>query len=1036
MKTPSLFLILLLSVMNACTTKTGEEERDAFAYLQNQFAQPGRQYRSAPLWVWNTEVTPAIIDDMLQEFAEKGFGGVFIHPRPGLITEYLSDEWFELCAHALDKCRELDLDLWIYDENSYPSGFAGGHVPVEMPESYNQGQMLHLSKTIVLSDTAGVYLVLLRSGNGFDDISADIGEHLGRKGDYYLFSRQNYHKSPWYGGFSYVDLLVPGVTEKFIEVTMRGYEESLGSEFGRLVPGVFTDEPNIEVQGRGNIRWTPDLFEQFEKMWGYRLEANLPSLFEETGDWRRIRHNYYGCLLNLFIERWSKPWYAYTEAKGLEWTGHYWEHGWPNPNHGPDHMAMYAWHQRPAIDMLFNQFDESSPNAQFGNIRAVKELASAANQLGRKRTLSETYGGGGWELSFADMKRLGDWQYALGINTLNQHLSFMSIAGARKYDYPPSFTAHNPWWPHYRTQNLYFARLSLALSSGQQVNDILVLEPTTSAWMYAAYQTSHPRMREIGQEFQSFVTALEKAQVEYDLGSENIIALHGSVAGNRFVVGRRSYHTVVLPPGTENLDRATFDLLSEYLAQGGALLALGRVTCIDGKTDPRLDDLYASPGITDLSAGLDAAVIDRYFASPELEFPNLETAGGNLYHHRRVLVDGQLLFLANVSLDEATSGNVRIRGERALFLDAESGGIFEYPSIRDGAYLVLNYELPATGSMLFFAGGKSAGSFPRYEAQSREGEMVPLSPLTAERRQANVLSIDFCDLALGGNTLNRQHVYHAADTVYKYHGFPNGNPWNTSVQYKRETVDRDTFPEGTGFRARYWFTVADGVSTSGLLAAVERPGLWQVSLNDQIIEPLPGQWWLDRNMGLFDIGAGVIPGRNYIELQANPMRVHAEIEPVFILGDFALEPAQQGFRIVPSKSLQTGNWIDQGMPLYGHEVAYKTSFTALAGKKYALRLGDWRGTVVTLVVNGREAGHLAYPPFARDISEYMTPGENSVEIIVTGSLKNTLGPHYGKPNPGLVSPWHWRNHRSPLAGAEYDLRPSGLMEAPVVVELK
>ena len=166
------------------------------------------------------------------------------------------------------------------------------------------------------------------------------------------------------------------------------------------------------------------------------------------------------------------------------------------------------------------------------------------------------------------------------------------------------------------------------------------------------------------------------------------------------------------------------------------------------------------------------------------------------------------------------------------------------------------------------------------------------------------------------------------------------------------------------------------------------------------------------------------------------MRVHAEIEPVFILGDFALEPAQQGFRIVPPRSLQTGNWIDQGMPLYGHEVAYKTSFTAAEGKKYALRLGEWSGTVVTLVVNGRETGHLAYPPFARDISEFVTPGENTLEIIVTGSLKNTLGPHYGSPAPGLVSPWHWRYHRSPLPGAEYDLRPAGLLAPPAVVELK
>ena len=44
---------------------------------------------------------------------------------------------------------------------------------------------------------------------------------------------------------------------------------------------------------------------------------------------------------------------------------------------------MYAWHQMPAIDMLFNQYIDQSPQAQFGNVRAVKELRSAANQQKR-----------------------------------------------------------------------------------------------------------------------------------------------------------------------------------------------------------------------------------------------------------------------------------------------------------------------------------------------------------------------------------------------------------------------------------------------------------------------------------------------------------------------------------------------------------------------------------------------------------------------------------------------------------------------------
>ena len=62
-----------------------------------------------------------------------------MHPRPGLMTPYLSEEWFRLWKVALKEAERLDMNVWIYDENSYPSGFAGGFVPDAMPESRGKG---------------------------------------------------------------------------------------------------------------------------------------------------------------------------------------------------------------------------------------------------------------------------------------------------------------------------------------------------------------------------------------------------------------------------------------------------------------------------------------------------------------------------------------------------------------------------------------------------------------------------------------------------------------------------------------------------------------------------------------------------------------------------------------------------------------------------------------------------------------------------------------------------------------------------------
>ena len=153
--------------------------------------------------------------------------------------------------------------------------------------------------------------------------------------------------------------LYPGVTEKFLDVTMtKGYEKNI-ADFGQTLPGIFTDEPNLEAaMSKGTmLRWTPDLWDVFQQRWGYDLKVNLPSLVEETGNWKKVRHDYYELMLELFVDRWAKPWSKYCEEKNLDWTGHYWEHGWPEPTDGMDEAAFYIWHQMPGVDMLGNRLD-------------------------------------------------------------------------------------------------------------------------------------------------------------------------------------------------------------------------------------------------------------------------------------------------------------------------------------------------------------------------------------------------------------------------------------------------------------------------------------------------------------------------------------------------------------------------------------------------------------------------------------------------------------------------------------------------------
>ena len=1032
--TAVLFLAIIISPFDGSSQiRRDNTDNNSLKYLQKEFASPGKAYGSAPLWVWHTKVTKAIIDSMMNEFKQNAFGGVMVHPRPGLITEYLSQDWFDLYQYTIKKGRELGLDVWIYDENSYPSGFAGGNVPDQMPESYNQGQMLHLTKTDVLpADVNDIFIALKDDNGNFTDISSRLDQEKEKPEKYYLFKKAFYQKQVSTVGppeFPYVDLMVKGVTEKFIDVTMKGYERIAGNEFGKTVPGLFSDEPSIPTQGAGNIRWTPDLFSSFKQKWGYDLQTQLPCLFEEVGDWKKVRHNYQQTLLQLFIDRWSKPMHAYTEEHNLKWTGHYWEHGWPNPGEGPDNMAMYAWHQQPGIDMLFNQFDEESPNAQFGNIRSVKELSSVANQLNKKRTLSETYGGGGWELTFKDMKRLGDWQYVLGVNFLNQHLSMMTLTGARKYDYPQSFSYHTPWWSYYKSLNQYFTRLSFAMSQGKQQNDILIIEPTSSAWMYSGPGKQHAGLSAIGNRFQQFITTLEKAQVEYDLGSENIIKDHGKVEDKKFVVGERSYRTVVIPPGMENIDMPTYTLLKAYADAGGKVIQFEKLQTLDGATKNELQYFNHPKDNLLLYTKLDKSIIERQFSSNDFRISanGSDSIGGDLYHHRRLLSDGQILFLSNASMVSSANGTIDIKGKDALLMDLATGELLDYPEQEQFDKIAVSFTIPPAGSLLFFVSGKKQQGLKKYGIAENKS-LVKGTDIKVIRPAENTLMVDFCDVQLGDTLLRDAHVGMASKAVFMYYGF-NRNPWNHQVQFKDHIIARDTFPEGSGFTATYHFIIDNTTDYKKFRAVIEQGNLWKkIAVNGKTIKPEAGKWWLDRSFAVLQVGAYLKAGDNTISVTANPMSVYAEIEPIYILGDFNLQTTDKGWQIEPPKPLHPGSWKEQGLPLYGMGIRYAREFNVeKIVNQFELQLEEWKGTVAAVKVNGRPAGIIFSEPNTLNITQYLKKGTNRVEVEVIGSLKNLLGPHHNAPKPGLVGPGHWSNIKAYPPGKAYDTYDYGLM---------
>ena len=101
-------------------------KNESLKKLQAAFSEDLRDYRCIPFWSWNGEVEETELLRQIDDMKRVGIGGFIIHARLGLTIEYLGEKWFSCVSVCLKRARALNLSVWIYDENGFPSGFAGG----------------------------------------------------------------------------------------------------------------------------------------------------------------------------------------------------------------------------------------------------------------------------------------------------------------------------------------------------------------------------------------------------------------------------------------------------------------------------------------------------------------------------------------------------------------------------------------------------------------------------------------------------------------------------------------------------------------------------------------------------------------------------------------------------------------------------------------------------------------------------------------------------------------------------------------------
>lgn len=1049
----------------------------ADAFL-NEFQSPPAAYRPAPFFVFNDDheglAGEARITRMLEDYRRIGFGGAFLHPRPGLITEYLSPRWFELIRHAVRECGRLGLVPYIYDENSYPSGVGGGHVPALAPEARTR------YVTPVFGDRPSAiphnHLALYRM-DGEDPGELTTAKDL-RPGERWVaFVMDSMRPMPWHGETAAPSLLDPRTAEAFLESTYEAYRRELG-ELWPDVPAIFTDEPHLTSPGHGpwneGLHMTPELLGQFQQRRGYDLRPHLASLYYDVGDFRKIRFDVYDLMHELWVERWALPMEAWCDAQGKAFTGHYLEHDWPCPYATPGHVHLLAHMHWPGTDMLetfvlrghddfdVQNFHPAKDGQEPQGLYYLRQTHSIANQFGKERVLDESWGAGGNDSTPADWSRIGRWLVVHGVNLFNPHLSFMTIRGTRKTDHPQTFSDHSPWFDELRPFNDELSRLAWASNQGTIEQRVLLLDPLTSGFCQSRkadclplpdpdevsgatataaappeedeFRRSLASVIDLQAEMGNLAQALSDAQADVDIGDEYVLAESGRVENGRLTVGVQTYELLVWPGCLTNLRRQTVALLERYLASGGAIYGVRPSDLtVDGRPSDVLADLESRFGDGlrwfDSNGALQTAILAA--VPPHLQVERAPATG--LAHMRRVLPDGELFLIVNSS-PEAIDSPIRIETDRSHLVTMEplDGSLSLLATQRDGHVLAAVLRLKPRASTILFATDDAGETAPPPVRVEVIGDGVPLQLTGAIRTEPNVLVIDSCGLEVGGETFPREQVYAANHRLWRYHGFET-NGWMAVIQYRDQLLarNRTMLPESGG-SVTYRFQIDAGVETDGIRLAVETPELWAITLNDQPVDFRAGDRWLDHNFGVTEVGSLLRSGENVVRLDGRPFDVRREIDQIYLLGEFGVQPDNPGFRIVALQALGLGSWRQQGHPFYDRAVTYTFTLPESAGSGVlALDAADWSGSFLIVEQAGEVIARLWEPPYQVRLD---ASRGRDIAIRIVGLPKNLLGPWHdpGKPRfRAWVSMWYGSSiPLDPQPGDRYDLLDLGLIVAP------
>ncbi len=564
--------VALITLLSAGGLTAGPEP--SVEEVERQFRELPKEARrlTGPLFWLHGDESKERLEQILEKVAESGNGSFTAESRPH--KDWLDEGWYRDLEICLNKAKQLDLKMWIFDEKWWPSQMIGGKVPPE-----------YGSKTLVATATpvdgptsftaagyGGKEFIGAVAGRvvegGIDGATLiDLAAHItdgtlawnAPAGTWTVmkFTWQFTGPKGMQQKMIAVDGASPECVEWFIKTVYQPHYDRFKDDFGKTIPGYFYDEP--ETLGD----WGPDVMTLMAERKVDWKKALAAWKFQLAGEEQIAARYQYA---DAFAEAWGRTMYGglskWCREHKVVSMGHFMEHGnelFSRKLCAGNLFQLQKYSDMGGIDLVCRQF---YPGQRKLGLWQMAKLGSSITHVYDKPddvTMCEMFGAYGQDITYPQMKWLTDQMQVRGVNFMIPH-SFNPRA-PYDTDCPPYFYngGFEPRYPLHRVYCDYTSRLSVLLAGGRHVAPVAFLFPGQS--MHAGKCVRNDALTDLLDD-----SLYDCDWVPYDAFEESAVISDAALR-----LHKESYRVLIVPPA-EVIPYATLEKAKAFFEKGGIVV--------------------------------------------------------------------------------------------------------------------------------------------------------------------------------------------------------------------------------------------------------------------------------------------------------------------------------------------------------------------------------------------------------------------------------------------------------------------------------